>query len=144
MRPRMPIPRRMGVRRAAALTSSLALVAAACGDDSDDGDTETDDVDDTEEEAAVEANCPDTGDTIEIGWIAWDEDIAVTHLWDALLTEQGYEVEQTQLEVGPIYGGVQHTGHDANLFIGYEWGTGSISLWGADGRQMGILVSLFR
>jgi glycine betaine/proline transport system substrate-binding protein len=101
--------------RAAALTSSLALVAAACGDDSDDGDTETDDVDDTEEEAAVEANCPDTGDTIEIGWIAWDEDIAVTHLWDALLTEQGYEVEQTQLEVGPIYAGLGQG--DFHLFL---------------------------
>src|SRR5699024_10184496 len=30
--------------------------------------------------------------SVNIGFIAWDEDIAVTHLWENLLTEAGYDV----------------------------------------------------
>lgn len=53
---------------------------------------------------------------ISIGWIAWDEDIAVTHLWEKILTDQGYTVEQEgPLEVGPLYSGL--AGGDFDLFL---------------------------
>ncbi len=53
-------------------------------------------------------------------------------------------INGAKLAVGPAYGGFQHTGHDTNLYIGYVFEFGSVSLWGADGRPMGILLSLFR
>jgi glycine betaine/proline transport system substrate-binding protein len=43
---------------------------------------------------------------VTIGWIPWDEDIAVTHLWKKLLEDKGYEVELTQLDAGPVYAGM--------------------------------------
>ncbi len=53
--------------------------------------------------------------TIEIGWIPWDEDIAVTYLWKALLEEQGYDVELTQLDVAPVFAGV--AAGDLDVFL---------------------------
>jgi glycine betaine/proline transport system substrate-binding protein len=53
--------------------------------------------------------------TIRIGLIPWDEAIAVTNLWQALLEERGYEVEQIQLEAGGLYSGVANG--DLDLFL---------------------------
>lgn len=53
--------------------------------------------------------------TINIGWIPWDEDIAVTFLWKALLEERGYEIELTQLDVAPVFAGV--AAGDLDLFL---------------------------
>lgn len=104
-----------------AILGIFALLAAACGDD-DDGDAATD--------GGGETTAPeDTGDgetadgeqaaicdeTIEIGWIPWDEDVAVTHLWKNILEEQGAEVELTQLDVAPVYQGVADG--DLDLFL---------------------------
>jgi glycine betaine/proline transport system substrate-binding protein len=44
--------------------------------------------------------------TIKIGYIAWDEDIAVSNLYAALLEKQGYQVQLTELDAGPLYAGV--------------------------------------
>lgn len=56
------------------------------------------------------------GEEISIGWIAWDEDIAVTWLWESILTEQGYEVTQEgPLEVAPLYSGL--ASGDFDLFL---------------------------
>lgn len=49
---------------------------------------------------------PSAGGTINIGYIAWDEDIAVSFLWKALLEERGYEVEVTPVDVAPAFAGV--------------------------------------
>lgn len=40
---------------------------------------------------------------VTIGWIPWDEDIAVTHLWKALLEEKGYQVKLTQVDAAPLF-----------------------------------------
>jgi glycine betaine/proline transport system substrate-binding protein len=44
--------------------------------------------------------------TINIGYISWDEDIAVSHLYKVLLEKQGYKVNLTELDAGPLYAGV--------------------------------------
>ncbi|WP_010310599.1 glycine betaine ABC transporter substrate-binding protein [Saccharopolyspora spinosa] len=43
---------------------------------------------------------------INIGFIAWDEDIAVTHLYKVLLEQKGYKVNAQELEAGPMYAGL--------------------------------------
>lgn len=89
---------------------ALGLVAAACGDDSDEtagGDSST--------TVAGDATGSGRGGTIEIGVIPWDEDVAVTHLWAHILTEAGYEVELTQLDVGPTFQGL--AAGDLDLFL---------------------------
>lgn len=44
--------------------------------------------------------------SLKIGWIPWDEDVAVSYLWKQLLEEEGYDVELTQLDVAPLYMGL--------------------------------------
>lgn len=46
------------------------------------------------------------GDSVDIGLIAWDEDIAVTNLWKVLLEGAGYEVNVTELDAGPLFEGM--------------------------------------
>lgn len=46
------------------------------------------------------------GESVEIGLIAWDEDIAVTNLWKVLLEDAGYEVNITELDAGPLFEGM--------------------------------------
>ena len=56
--------------------------------------------------------------TITIGYIDWDEDVAVTNLAEILLEEElGYEVETTLSEVGPLYSGVATGDIDAFLDV---------------------------
>lgn len=75
----------------------VPLAISGCGDDTDDT-TATDET--TETTAAA-----DKGD-ITIGYIAWDECIATSYLWKAILEDQGYNVELTQLDVAPTYAGL--------------------------------------
>ncbi|MEX0789244.1 MAG: glycine betaine ABC transporter substrate-binding protein [Actinomycetota bacterium] len=74
-----------------ALLATLALLVAACGN-GDNGDTDA-------------ANGADA-QAVNIGWIPWDEDVAVTYLWEYLLEEEGYDVDLTQLDVAPVYQGL--------------------------------------
>ena len=56
--------------------------------------------------------------TITIGFIDWDEDVAVTNLAAILLEEElGYNVETTLSEVGPLYSGVATGDIDAFLDV---------------------------
>lgn len=52
---------------------------------------------------------------IEIGWIPWDEDVAVTYLWKNILEGEGYTVTLTQLDVAPVYAGLAQG--DLDLFF---------------------------
>lgn len=70
-------------------------------------------VDDPDEE--LQGSDVGEGRSIEIGWIPWEEDIAVTNLWQVILEENGFEVTQTQTDVGPVFSGVA-TG-DLDLFL---------------------------
>ena len=80
---------------------SAALVLSACADADDNGDDAATDVGE--------------GETISIGWMPWEEAIAVTNLWDVILEENGYEVEQEQLDPGIVFDGV--ASGDLDLFL---------------------------
>lgn len=82
---------------------ALAVLAAGCGE-SGGGETSA---------------TPQGGDTpkkaITIGWIPWDEDIVVTHLWKKILESKGYEVKLVNPDVAPLYAGVAKG--DIDLFF---------------------------
>ena len=65
----------------------------------------------SEEAAGGEVVC----ESVNVGWIPWEEDIAVTNLWQVILEENGVEVEQTQLDAGLLFDGLA-TG-DLDLFL---------------------------
>ncbi len=46
------------------------------------------------------------GESVNIGLIAWDEDIAVTNLWKVLLEDAGFDVKVTELDAGPLFEGM--------------------------------------
>ncbi|WP_370323765.1 glycine betaine ABC transporter substrate-binding protein [Euzebya sp.] len=117
------------------MLASCLLLAACASEDGDAGDEEAADdaTDEAAEETATEAADDEaaddeaaadgateaaanrSGETITIGWIPWEEDIAVTNLWHAILEENGYTVEQQQLDAGLLFDGLA-TG-DLDLFL---------------------------
>ncbi|WP_330238109.1 ABC transporter permease/substrate binding protein [Streptomyces sp. NBC_00525] len=40
---------------------------------------------------------------VEVAWFPWEEDIAATYLWKAVLEDRGYTINLKQFEVGPMY-----------------------------------------
>jgi glycine betaine/proline transport system substrate-binding protein len=56
------------------------------------------------------------GDQLTIGYINWDEDIAVTHLWQKVLQDKGYDVQIQQVsDAGPTFVGLDKG--DLDLFL---------------------------
>lgn len=52
---------------------------------------------------------PDGGEDlkeIDIALIAWEEAVAVTHMWEAVLEEKGYDVTITEVDLAPAFQGV--------------------------------------
>ena len=50
------------------------------------------------------ANGKDERDrAVEMAWFPWEEDIAATYLWKAVLEDRGYKINLKQFEVGPMY-----------------------------------------
>lgn len=81
---------------ALAVTAALALGGAtACGDNSD--------------------GASGRGKKITIGYMAWDEAIAASHLWQNILEDKGYRVQLKNLEAGLVYGGLANG--DIDLFL---------------------------
>lgn len=99
--------RRTKLRTAATAASSvLALgLLAACG--SDDSGTDAD--------AGSGGGGGGEDKSLTIGYIPWDEDIAVSYLWQHVLEEQGYDVKLQQLDVAPTFAGVAQG--DIDLFF---------------------------
>lgn len=89
-------PRRIAAGLGAAALSLGML--SACGEDSGNG-----------------AGNGDGDGVISIGYLDWDEAVAVTYLWAHMLTDEGYEVELSQLEVGPIFEDM--SGGNLDLFM---------------------------
>ena len=112
--------RRKRVTLPVSLIGAAALLLAACAPEdeepADDPVEEEEEVDEEEEEEPVEEEeaAPELGE-IEFGFIPWDEAIAVTNLWHHILEEEGYEVTQTQLEVGGLYAGLAQG--DLDVFV---------------------------
>ncbi|GAA3773246.1 glycine betaine ABC transporter substrate-binding protein [Micromonospora maritima] len=81
---------------ALAVTAALALGGAtACGEKSDDA--------------------SGAGKKITIGYMAWDEAIAASNLWQHILEDKGYRVQLKNLEAGLVYGGLANG--DIDLFL---------------------------
>ncbi|MBP1325274.1 glycine betaine/proline transport system substrate-binding protein [Leucobacter exalbidus] len=59
----------------------------------------------------------DSKGTVTIGMFNWDEDIAVTHLWEAILEEQGYDVEIESADPGPVFQGLADGDFDTVLDV---------------------------
>lgn len=91
----------------AALFGASALVLAGCagGSDTSDGDTGSDAGDTGGADRAIELAV----------FNGWDEGIAASYLWEAVLTEQGYDVELTYADVAPVYAGL--AGGDFDLVL---------------------------
>ncbi|MDY0340523.1 MAG: glycine betaine ABC transporter substrate-binding protein [Coriobacteriia bacterium] len=54
-------------------------------------------------------------DPIEIGWVPWDEAVAVTFLWSNILESEGYDVNLTQVDIAPLYAGIAEG--DLDLYL---------------------------
>lgn len=95
----MKITRRSGAVLASA--TALALTLAACGSDTDGGSGDT--------------TGADAG-PITIGiHSGWEEGIAVSHLWQHILEEQGYEVEMETADAGVVFTGLAQGDYDVNF-----------------------------
>ncbi len=109
--------------KSAGLASLLAmmLVLAACGDGdaatttAAGGDTTPPDTEASDTTTGDAGRQVGEGQTITIGWIPWEEDIAVTNLWHAILEDNGYTVEQQQLDAGLLFEGLAQG--DLDLFF---------------------------
>jgi glycine betaine/proline transport system substrate-binding protein len=55
------------------------------------------------------------GKPITIGYIPWDEDVAVTQLWKTELEKKGYQVTLKQVDAGPLFAGLGQG--DIDLFL---------------------------
>lgn len=53
--------------------------------------------------------------TVNIGYVNWAEDVAVSNLWKVLLEEKGYEVKLTSLDVAPLFLGLNQG--DLDVFM---------------------------
>ncbi|MDQ7093303.1 glycine betaine ABC transporter substrate-binding protein [Desulfosporosinus sp. PR] len=52
---------------------------------------------------------------IKIGYINWQEDVAVTYLWQEILQEKGYQVELLSVDAAPLFVGLNKG--DLDLFL---------------------------
>ncbi|SJN08127.1 L-proline glycine betaine ABC transport system permease protein ProW (TC 3.A.1.12.1) [Leucobacter sp. 7(1)] len=59
----------------------------------------------------------DSKGTVTFGMFNWDEGIAVTNLWKAILEEEGYEVKIETADPAPVYKGVADGDYDAMLDV---------------------------
>lgn len=74
---------------------------------------------------------------ITIGYIPWDEAVAVTFLWKELLEEKGYKVKAVQSDVAPLFSGVAQGNID--LFLDVWMPTTHSSYMKRFGKQVDVL-----
>ncbi|WP_407313521.1 glycine betaine ABC transporter substrate-binding protein [Desulfosporosinus sp. SB140] len=53
--------------------------------------------------------------SVKIGYINWQEDVAVTYLWQEILQKKGYQVELLNVDVAPLFVGLNKG--DLDLFL---------------------------
>ncbi|MGC5629636.1 glycine betaine ABC transporter substrate-binding protein [Georgenia sp. Z1344] len=101
----------------AATVSALALTLAACGGGEDESeDTGGDTSGDSGEGGGDSGEGGGEGGEITIGvHSGWEEGIAVSHLWQAILEEQGYDVTLETAEAGVVFTGLAEGDFDLNF-----------------------------
>lgn len=95
--------------KSAAVLSVVGLALTACGDDGENGDSE-----------AVDEHCSGDGDQGEITigvFSGWEEGIAVSELWNCVLTSEGYDVTLEEAEAGPVFSGLESGDYDLTLDV---------------------------
>ncbi len=85
---------------AVAMAATLALGLTACGSGSDAG-------------ATVENG--DKKDLKVVVFNGWDEGVAASELWKAVLTEEGYNVKLEYADAAPVYSGLSSGDYDVVL-----------------------------
>jgi glycine betaine/proline transport system substrate-binding protein len=93
----------------AAAGMSGVLLLSACGGNGEDLTGGSDDG------GSGDAGTADDLQDVNIALIAWEEAIAVTHMWEVILEEKGYNVEVTDVDVAPMYQGAANG--DVDLFL---------------------------
>ncbi|MFD2670713.1 glycine betaine ABC transporter substrate-binding protein [Marinicrinis sediminis] len=84
------------------LFTVLALVLAACG-----GNNEENNANNNSGNNAAAGEASDAGKTIKLAYVAWDSEIASTHVVKEVLESKlDMEVEMMQVDAGPMYAGV--------------------------------------
>lgn len=78
---------------AVVVAATMTVAMAACANDKDD-------------EGFGGGGKDKAAKEVTLGFIAWDENIAVTELWKQLLEAKGYKVDTKQLEAAPLFSGV--------------------------------------
>ncbi|WP_028648692.1 glycine betaine ABC transporter substrate-binding protein [Nocardiopsis sp. CNT312] len=119
---------RLAALTALGLSGSLLLTACGGGDQDltgeEGGDQAADECVPGAEAPVVEnadipvVDIPESGEDAEeinIALIPWEEGIAATNLWQAILEEKGYDVTITELDVAPMYQGTAQG--DIDLFL---------------------------
>lgn len=83
--------------RTGAITAALALGLTACGGGGD-----------STSSGEGTAAAGGDGETIQLGFLpSWTDGLSLAYLWDHVLTEQGYEVEMTEVaDAAPLFTGV--------------------------------------
>src|SRR5690606_8079861 len=110
-----------------ATTTALAVTLAACG--SDDGGNGS-------EPAATGADAGPITIGIHSGW---EEGIAVSHLWQHILEEQGYEVKMETADAGVVFTGLAQGDYDVNFDTGLPATHGPyIEEYGDDIAELGV------
>ena len=128
----------MGTSRARLLRllgvlAALALLVAACGeettddaaddpaddaadDPADDEDPADDDADDDPADDGDDDDAAGEGlDTVNIAMVEWAENIANTALWQEILEEEGYEVNVDSMDPGVVFQSIAAGDHDIFL-----------------------------
>ncbi|BDZ64560.1 glycine betaine ABC transporter substrate-binding protein [Agromyces mangrovi Wang et al. 2018] len=88
---------------ALALGAAASLVLAGCASDGDTADSGDSDAASQEITIAV--------------FNGWDEGIAASELWNAILTEQGYDVTLEYADVAPVFSGLSTGDYDATFDV---------------------------
>ncbi|MBP2412958.1 glycine betaine/proline transport system substrate-binding protein [Arthrobacter stackebrandtii] len=85
---------------AVAMAATLALGLTACGSGSD---------------AAATVENGDKKDLKVVVFNGWDEGVAASELWKAILTEEGYNVKLEYADAAPVYSGLSSGDYDVVL-----------------------------
>lgn len=122
-----------------ATTAAFGLALAACGGDTADDNGTTDPGTDTEDTDDT-ANGAADAEPITIGvFSGWEEGIAVSHLWQRILTDNGYEVEMETAEAGIVFTGLAQGDYDVNFDTWLPLTHGSyLEEYGDDIEELGM------